>query len=86
MKFLHLVTMTPSPQVGRNGIRRGGRSPKHLSSAESPIFFYHKHDPHYGFTNFSDHPVCYEGAMYPTSEHLFQSLKVNVVNIIYLLD
>lgn len=40
------------------------------------ILFYHKHQPHYGFTNFSDHPVVYAGKKYPTSEHLFQSFKV----------
>lgn len=40
------------------------------------ILFYHKHDPHYGFTNFSPHPVKYKGKVYPTSEHLFQSFKV----------
>ncbi|KAF9648837.1 DUF1768-domain-containing protein [Thelephora ganbajun] len=40
-----------------------------------PILFYHKHEPHYGFTNFSNHAVKYEGRVYPTSEHLFQSLK-----------
>jgi len=40
------------------------------------ILFYHKHEPYYGFTNFSAHPVMYEGRKYPTSEHLFQSLKV----------
>ena len=40
------------------------------------IFFYHKHEPHYGFTNFSDHPVIHQGRTYPTSEHLFQSFKV----------
>jgi len=40
------------------------------------ILFYHKHEPYYGFTNFSDHPVEYQGKRYPTSEHLFQSLKV----------
>ncbi|KAF9444466.1 DUF1768-domain-containing protein, partial [Macrolepiota fuliginosa MF-IS2] len=39
------------------------------------ILFYHKHDPHYGFTNFSPHPVKYKGKVYPTSEHLFQSFK-----------
>ncbi|TRM64443.1 hypothetical protein BD626DRAFT_491843 [Schizophyllum amplum] len=39
------------------------------------ILFYHKHDPHYGFTNFSDHPVEYRAKMYPTSEHLFQASK-----------
>jgi hypothetical protein len=42
------------------------------------ILFYHKHDPHYGFTNFSYHPVVYKDKIYPTSEHLFQSFKVCV--------
>jgi len=42
------------------------------------ILFYHKHQPHYGFTNFSPHAVMYGGKRYPTSEHLFQSLKVSV--------
>ena len=40
------------------------------------ILFYHRHDPHYGFTNFSPHPVVFNGKRYPTSEHLFQSFKV----------
>ncbi|EIM82322.1 DUF1768-domain-containing protein [Stereum hirsutum FP-91666 SS1] len=40
-----------------------------------PILFYHRHEPHFGFTNFSDHPVEYHGRVYPTSEHLFQSFK-----------
>jgi len=40
------------------------------------ILFYHRHEPHYGFTNFSAHSVMYEGRRYPTSEHLFQSFKV----------
>ncbi|KAH9942727.1 hypothetical protein B0H21DRAFT_696088 [Amylocystis lapponica] len=39
------------------------------------ILFYHKHNPHYGFTNFSPHPVRYKRKLYPTSEHLFQSFK-----------
>ncbi|KZT01543.1 DUF1768-domain-containing protein, partial [Laetiporus sulphureus 93-53] len=39
------------------------------------ILFYHKDEPHYGFTNFSPHSVTYEGKRYPTSEHLFQSFK-----------
>lgn len=42
------------------------------------ILFYHRHDPHYGFTNFSAHPVVYNGKKYPTSEHLFQSFKVRI--------
>ncbi|KAG1717636.1 hypothetical protein EDB19DRAFT_1922367 [Suillus lakei] len=31
--------------------------------------------PYYGFTNFSSDPIEYNGKKYPTSEHLFQSLK-----------
>lgn len=42
------------------------------------ILFYHANDPYYGFTNFSPDPVEYRGKCYPTSEHLFQSLKVSV--------
>ncbi|KAJ7592666.1 hypothetical protein C8J56DRAFT_480739 [Mycena floridula] len=49
-----------------------GSPPK---SPRPRILFYHSHDPHYGFTNFSPHPVFYEGKRYPTSEHLFQSFK-----------
>lgn len=52
------------------------RSPR-SSPTRSRILFYHKHDPHYGFTNFSAHPVIYKGKKYPTSEHLFQSFKVS---------
>lgn len=52
----------------------------HRGSPRTPtrhrILFYHRHDPHYGFTNFSPHPVMYQGKRYPTSEHLFQSFKV----------
>lgn len=43
--------------------------------ARPRILFYHKADPHYGFTNFSEHAVIYKGKRYPTSEHLFQSFK-----------
>ncbi|KAF8630184.1 hypothetical protein AX15_003063 [Amanita polypyramis BW_CC] len=61
-------THTPSPF-----------SPIRLSSQRSTerqrVLFYHKHDPYYGFTNFSPHPVVYKGNKYPTSEHLFQSFK-----------
>jgi len=39
------------------------------------IYFYESDKPHYGFTNFSPHPVNYRGKVYPTSEHLFQALK-----------
>ncbi|KAE9400898.1 DUF1768-domain-containing protein [Gymnopus androsaceus JB14] len=43
--------------------------------ARHQILFYHKAKPYYGFTNFSAHPVIYNGKRYPTSEHLFQSFK-----------
>ncbi|KAF8991533.1 hypothetical protein BDQ17DRAFT_1254835 [Cyathus striatus] len=39
------------------------------------ILFYEKNMPYYSFTNFSPHPVVYQGKKYPTSEHLFQALK-----------
>jgi len=54
----------------RNLLRKDSRNrPK--------ILFYNKNEPHYGFTNFSPHSVVYRGKRYPTSEHLFQSLKVS---------
>ena len=57
-------------------ISRRFSSSQHAPSRPRPILFYHKHEPHYGFTNFSNHAVKFEGRVYPTSEHLFQSLKV----------
>jgi len=50
---------------------------KRHSRHRPKILFYHKHQPHYGFTNFSPHAVMYGGKRYPTSEHLFQSFKVS---------
>ena len=50
--------------------------PPPLPTTRQPVLFYHKHDPYYGFTNFSPYPVNYKGKKYPTSEHLFQSFKV----------
>jgi hypothetical protein len=73
------VTNRPSsslswPQVSR--VRDiEPRSPR--ASIPRQILFYDRHRPHYGFTNFSAHPVTYKGKIYPTSEHLFQSFKVS---------
>lgn len=53
-------------------------SPRGSPSSPHPILFYDKRKAYYGFTNFSDHPVLYDGKKYPTSEHLFQSFKVCV--------
>ena len=66
------VTATVSSGMGlRNLLRKRSRT-----TSRPKILFYHKHEPYYGFTNFSPHPVVYRGKRYPTSEHLFQSLKV----------
>lgn len=57
------------------------RHDSHINRGGKPrqILFYDKSKPHYGFTNFSDHPVLYKGHKYPTSEHVFQSMKVLVI-------
>ncbi|KAF8176129.1 hypothetical protein K438DRAFT_1607697 [Mycena galopus ATCC 62051] len=66
MAALRMSTLPPT-----SGLHR--RSPRTPTRAR--ILFYHKTDPHYGFTNFSSHPVFYDNKRYPTSEHLFQSFK-----------
>ena len=53
-----------------------------VSTTRPRILFYNKCDPHYGFTNFSAHPVLYKGKRYPTSEHLFQSFKVKITFVV----
>ncbi|KAF8646208.1 hypothetical protein AX16_007350 [Volvariella volvacea WC 439] len=73
------------PSVSLPGSPAARRTPSSHSQTNLPpltpiasrkrILFYHKHDPYYGFTNFSPHPVVYKGKKYPTSEHLFQSFK-----------
>ncbi|KAG2033371.1 hypothetical protein BDR03DRAFT_690975 [Suillus americanus] len=67
-----------SPQSSPLTTRPTPYSSKTLSDGKpNKILFYHAHDPHYGFTNFSSDPIEYNGKKYPTSEHLFQSLKVS---------
>ncbi|KLO09494.1 DUF1768-domain-containing protein [Schizopora paradoxa] len=61
-------TQPPYPQSSRYK----GTYP---DSRRDCIYFYNKDEPHYGFTNFSPHPVVHEGKVYHTSEHLFQSFK-----------
>lgn len=57
--------------------------PNHpFKGPRSRILFYHRQDPHYGFTNFSPHNVRYNGKVYPTSEHLFQSFKVRFSRLV----
>lgn len=61
--------VSPSREMGLGKLFR--RNPQD----HKKILFYDKSRPHYGFTNFSPHPVEYLGRRYPTSEHLFQALK-----------
>jgi hypothetical protein len=79
-------SVPPFVILGQEPVSRSSVPPRittiipHVSSnnllGRPRILFYSKNRPHYGFTNFSPHPVKYEGKTYPTSEHLFQSLKV----------
>ncbi|KAK7458111.1 hypothetical protein VKT23_010019 [Stygiomarasmius scandens] len=75
----HRQTLKPSNALKSPLFSTPPSSPRFSSRHNSPIrpkvYFYHKDDPHYGFTNFSPHPVMYNGKRYPTSEHLFQSFK-----------
>lgn len=68
------INSSPPNTSPRGSPRASPRSPRTMFRPK--ILFYHRHDPHYGFTNFSPHPVVYKGKRYPTSEHLFQSFKV----------
>ncbi|KAI6010949.1 hypothetical protein F5J12DRAFT_891455 [Pisolithus orientalis] len=63
--------------------RHKSQPSQEASSKRAPqrILFYHAHDPYYGFTNFSPDPVEYHGKTYPTSEHLFQSLKARPTTV-----
>jgi len=72
------IQRTPSnlPTHGSPAISRRFSKSSSAPARPRPILFYHKHEPHYGFTNFSNHAVKYDGKVYPTSEHLFQSFKV----------
>ena len=65
-----------SPPAAQSGLTSPSPAPRHLGPRPQ-IFFYDRDKPHYGFTNFSPHPVKYNNAVYPTSEHLFQAFKVS---------
>ena len=76
-----VATTTNRGMRFRNLLRKSSRSSK-----RPKILFYNKHEPHYGFTNFSPHSVVYRGKRYPTSEHLFQSFKVGVHRIVFFAE
>lgn len=74
-KPAHYTPPSPSRTPTIPGITPQEMGLKKKSSDPKQIYFYSKHREHYGFTNFSPHPVEYLGKRYPTSEHLFQALK-----------
>lgn len=76
-----IASQNTPPETPTRTTRGSPRTPR--TPLRQPILFYHKHDPHYGFTNFSSHPVVYKGKRYPTSEHLFQSFKVVFVQSLH---
>ncbi|KAJ4498804.1 hypothetical protein C8R41DRAFT_816494 [Lentinula lateritia] len=70
----------PNHSIARTNLSPNAHGPRPTTMAVAiaprpQVLFYHKHHPHYGFTNFSPHPVIYKGKRYPSSEHLFQSFK-----------
>ncbi|KIK98136.1 hypothetical protein PAXRUDRAFT_824207 [Paxillus rubicundulus Ve08.2h10] len=65
----------PSPPLPPHSASSEGSAKQKQEQPPRRILFYHVNDPYYGFTNFSPDPVEYQGKRYPTSEHLFQSLK-----------
>ena len=76
-----------SPSIVPRVITSGGTGWRNVlrknSRGRPKILFYNKNEPYYGFTNFSPHPVMYNGKRYPTSEHLFQSFKVGEKILLY---
>jgi predicted NAD-dependent protein-ADP-ribosyltransferase YbiA (DUF1768 family) len=82
----------PFPKMDKDVDHNSPKPVKTRSPSSSPvvpsgrILFYNKHEPYYGFTNFSPHAVYYHNKSYPTSEHLFQSLKVvSLVRVLLVL-
>lgn len=82
-KYNTQVTQPPHIQVAKSSQRHLSQlamQPSPTSNQPSPTGrlrrFYDREGPHFGFTNFSDHSVKYEGRTYRTGEHLFQAMKV----------
>jgi ribA/ribD-fused uncharacterized protein len=48
---------------------------------ESTINFYHINEPYGEFSNFSRHPIVIDGKCYPTSEHYFQAMKFEDLDV-----
>ncbi|KAJ7844789.1 hypothetical protein B0H14DRAFT_3455433 [Mycena olivaceomarginata] len=64
-----MSTVTPTPHR---------RTPSRTPNAGGAFFFITRPIPTTDFTNFSSHAVFYDNKRYPTSEHLFQSFKMDL--------
>jgi hypothetical protein len=73
----------PTQPTRRLSPKPTGSLPFHYQQRQK-ILFYHRDQPYYEFTNFALYPVRYDGKVYPTSEHLFQSLKVRFFHASWL--
>jgi hypothetical protein len=74
--IIYRVDPDPMPRIPRMPPSVAAFADRLRPKSRRPIYFYNKGEPHFGFTNFSSHAVMYEGKCYPSSEHLYQSLKV----------
>jgi len=77
MSLFNAFNSNSSPQEAPSPNPRQRHDSHKVGGKPRQILFYDKNRPHYGFTNFSEHPITYKGHVYPTSEHLFQCMKVN---------
>lgn len=77
------ITRRPSTQQSTSTVHPPISSPYMLvpRGAQQPVpppppfYFYHPEAPGYGFTTFSPHKILYRKMLYPTAEHLYQSMK-----------
>jgi ribA/ribD-fused uncharacterized protein len=46
-----------------------------MTTTAKPILFYRVRDPYGAFSNFSPHPIMFDGTRWPTNEHYFQAQK-----------
>ena len=56
-------------------VSKGSKHENVHGGIDKTIYFYHREDPYYEFTNFWVSPMQIDGEMYKTAEHYFQSQK-----------
>ncbi|KAJ7043565.1 hypothetical protein C8F04DRAFT_1072540 [Mycena alexandri] len=62
-------TVTVEPTVPKKSVKIS------VQAVSVSKILFGPHGPHPDFDQFSSHPVTYNGAIYPTSQHLFQAFK-----------